>query len=119
MVLSKTQREKRKHKNIGVGANPPENICNDIKCPWHGNLALRGRIFVGKVISAKANKTAIVEWGYHRYLQKYERYERRHTRVVAYSPLCIEAKEGDIVRIMECRPISKTKSFAVIEVLKK
>ncbi|MBL7160025.1 MAG: 30S ribosomal protein S17 [Candidatus Aenigmarchaeota archaeon] len=106
-------------KNIGVDAIPPKEVCSNVKCPWHGNLALRGRVFVGKVISAKANKTAVVEWAYSRYLQKYERYERRHSRVSAFNPECIEAKKGDTVKIMECRPLSKTKSFAVIEVLKK
>ena len=41
------------------------------------------------------------------------------TKVVAYNPECIHAREGDIVKIMECRPLSKTKSFVVIEILKR
>lgn len=118
MSLSKTKKAGQKQRNIGIDAKPPEKSCEDIKCPWHGSIALRGRIFIGKVISSKARKTAVVEWGHTHYLPKYERYERRHSRIVAYNPLCIEAKKGNIVRIMECRPISKTKSFVVIEVLK-
>jgi len=31
----------------------------------------------------------------------------------------ISAKEGDTVIIKECRPISKTKKFVVVEVIKK
>jgi len=109
---------KQKIRNIGVEAKPPEEVCNDIKCPWHGSLSIRGRILKGKVVSVKATKTVIVRWDYHRYMPKYERYERRHSKVAAYSPECINAKKGDMVRISECRPLSKTKRFVVIEVIK-
>lgn len=110
-------KKKQKHRNIGIPVKPPKKECDDKKCPWHGSLSLRGRIFTGKVIS-NYTKTAVVKWGYVHYLPKYERYERRHTRVVAYNPLCINAKVGDIVTISECRPLSKTKSFVVIEKVK-
>lgn len=103
------------HRNIGIDASPPEKTCNDVKCPWHGSLPIRGRTFVGKVVSSKSAKTAIVKWGYVHFIPKYERYERRHSRIVAYNPKCINAKPGDTVRIAECRPLSKTKSFVVIE----
>jgi small subunit ribosomal protein S17 len=36
----------------------------------------------------------------------------------AHNPPCINAKEGDVVKIAECRPLSKTKKFVVIEVAK-
>ena len=104
-----------KHNNIGLKAEPPAQSCSDEKCPWHGHLKLRGRVFEGRVRSAKAAKTAIVEWDYLMFLPKYERYERRHSRLVAYNPLCVAAAEGDMVKIAECRPIGKTKSFVVIE----
>lgn len=105
-------------KSIGIPAKKPEKECKDEKCPWHGTLSLRGRVFKGEVISDKAPKTVIVKWHYHHFLPKFERFERRHSSVVAYNPECIHAKKGDIVRIAECRPLSKTKSFVVIEVLK-
>ena len=117
MVYSKKKKSGKNHNNIGIDSSPPENKCSDPKCPWHGELSLRGRVFVGKVISARAAKTAIVEWGFVHYLPKYERYERRHISVVAYNPECVNAKEGDMVKISECRPLSKTKSFAVVEVI--
>ena len=34
----------------------------------------------------------------------------------AYAAECIDVKEGDEVKIAECRPLSKTVSFVVIEV---
>lgn len=111
--------KEQKARNIGIDAKPPEETCNDVKCPWHGKLSVRGRVFTGEVASDKAPKTVVVKWGYHHLIPKYERFERRHSSVVAYNPECINAKKGDIVRISECRPLSKTKSFVVIEKVKK
>ena len=82
-------------------------------------LSLRGRTFVGKVISAKAQKTATVEWERRLYIQKYQRYEKRRTRVHVHNPPEIDAVQGDIVKIMETRPISKTKNFIIIEKINK
>ncbi len=106
-------------KNVGLNVKPPKGKCSDKNCPWHGSLSIRGRVFFGKVKSAKSHKTAIVEWGYHKYVPKYDRYERRKSRVCAYNPSCIKANEGDNVIIAECRPLSKTKHFVVIGVNRK
>ncbi len=89
--------------------------CNDKNCPFHGNLKFRGRVFTGTVVSAKMQKTVTVVWSWKHYLPKYERYENRRTKVNAHNPKCIDAKEGDIVKISVCRPLSKTKNFVVIE----
>jgi len=75
----------------------------------------RGRTFVGKVISAKMTKTVNVEWERRSYLYKYERYQTERSRVKAHNPTEINAQVGDTVRIAECRPLSKTKKFIVIE----
>jgi small subunit ribosomal protein S17 len=91
--------------------------CEDINCPIHGNNKMRGRIFEGKVIRAKMTKTVTVEWPRRRYLSKYERFEKRRSKVKAHNPVCISAKEGDTVRISECRPLSKSKNFVILEVL--
>lgn len=108
---------KKKARDIGIGAKPPEKNCDDPKCPWHGKLSVRGKILEGIVVSTKAEKTAIVLRDYLHYVPKYERYERRRSRIPAYNPECISAKEGDRVRIAECRPLSKTKHFVIVEVL--
>ncbi len=83
------------------------------------SFSLRGRVFVGTVISSKMQKTVTVEWERKHYLKKYERYEKRRSRVKAHNPDSMNAQEGDIVKIMECRPLSKTKNFVVIQVLGK
>jgi len=63
-------------------------------------------------------KTVIVRRDYVRYVPKYKRYERRKSHIPAHNPPCIDAKVGDWVRIAECRPLSKTVSFVVIEKIK-
>ncbi len=110
---------KKKPKNIGIEVNPPSKKCTDGKCPFHGSLRLRGRIFTGTVITARMQKTVTVERIRQYYIPKYERYEKRRSRIKAHNPECINAKEGDIVKISECRPLSKTKNFVVIEVIGK
>ena len=104
-----------KARNIGLNVKPPQKECSDLECPFHGELPVRGRVITGKVVSSRAQKTVIVEKQYQHYIPKYERYERRHSRIAAYNPECIAAKEGDVVTIVECRPLSKTKSFVVVE----
>src|SRR3989339_98710 len=89
------------------------------KLGYFGGLSLRGRSFVGTVISSKMQKTVTVEWERKHYLKKFERYERRRSRVKAHNPESINAREGDVVKIVECRPLSKTKNFVVVEIMGK
>ncbi|MBU4501793.1 MAG: 30S ribosomal protein S17 [Nanoarchaeota archaeon] len=107
-----------KTKNIGVEVPKPKVTCKDRHCPFHGTLKIRGRIFTGKVVKAGMHKTVSVEWPRLFYLPKYERFEKRKSRVKAHNTDCIKAKVGDEVKIMESKPISKTKNFVVIEVIK-
>ena len=81
------------------------------------NISVRGKTFVGKVVSAKMHKTVVVEWERRTLIPKFERYEKRRSKVSAHNPESINAKEGDMVRIQETRPLSKTKNFTVIEIL--
>lgn len=91
-----------------------EKKCEDKNCPVHGSLKCRGKSFVGTVITTKMHKTAILEWEWKHFLPKYERYEKRRTRIKVHNPKCINAKDGDVVKVMECRPLSKTKHFVII-----
>ncbi len=103
--------------DIGIDMKAPEKECDDPNCPFHGSLRVRGQILEGTVVSDKSHQTVIVEKENTRYDKKYERSERRLSRYPAYNPKCVGASVDDRVRIMECRPISKTKSFVVIEVV--
>jgi small subunit ribosomal protein S17 len=77
----------------------------------------RGRTFVGNVISDKMSKTVTVEWERRVYVPKYERYEKKKSRVKAHNPDEIGAKKGDVVKITETRPLSKTKNFIIVEIV--
>jgi small subunit ribosomal protein S17 len=92
--------------------------CSDPNCPIHGHLKTRGLAVIGTVKSAKARKTAAIEKAYLKFVPKYERYERRKTRISVHVPECIEVKVGDKVRVKECKKISKTKAFVIVEVIK-
>jgi small subunit ribosomal protein S17 len=102
-------------RNIGVDVAAPKDKCTDKNCPFHGTLSVRGQIIEGVVVSDRMQGTVIVKKDYRRYMPKYERFELRTGKYAAHNPPCIDAKVGNKVRIMECRPLSKTKSFVVIE----
>ena len=110
--------KKQKQKNIGIEVKFPEKECTDANCPFHGRLKIRGMEFVGEIKRLSAQKTAVIQWDRFFYLPKYERYEKRRSRVNAHVPPCLNLKIGDHVRIVECRPLSKTKNFVVVEVIK-
>jgi small subunit ribosomal protein S17 len=116
--MVKRTKAKEGARDIGIKASPPKQACEDPKCPWHGKLPVRGQVTEGRVVSSKAQRTIIIEKEYLHFIPKYERYERRRSRIVAYKPDCIEVKVGDVVRVAECRPLSKTKHFVVIEKVK-
>ena len=85
-------------------------------CPFYGSLRVRGQIIEGIVSSLGMNDSIVVERQRIRSMKKYERYEKKTNRFNAHLPSCIgDVSIGDRVRIMECRPLSKTVSFCVIE----
>lgn len=108
-----------KAKDIGYEVKPPEKTCTEEDCPFHGKLPVRGKILEGRVVSNKMLRTAIIERNYLKFIPKYERYERRRKRISVHKPDCIDLEKDDIVKMAECRPLSKTKHFVIIEKLGK
>ena len=104
-------------KDIGVDVRAPKGDWDgDQNCPFYGSLRLRGQIIEGTVSSIGMSNSIIVQREVTRYMKKYERYEKRTRKYAAHLPSCIgEVESGDNVRIMECRPLSKTVKFCVIE----
>jgi len=102
---------------MALAFRKPKKTCEDRDCPFHGDLRVRGRVFEGIVASAKMDKTVVVKRDYLFYVPKLMRYERRRSRIPSHNPPCIGAGEGDRVIIAECRPVSKTVSFVVMEKL--
>ena len=72
----------------------------------------------GSVISARPDKSVTVLVVRQFKHPLYKKYIRRSTRLHAHDE-SNDCKKGDIVLIEECRPISKTKSWRVIEVLER
>jgi len=106
---------KAKKHNLGIEIKEPAKVCEDSHCPFHSGFKVKGRIFSGTITKLSGTKTVTLEFLRQFYLQKYERFEKRKTRIHVHNPPCISLKVGDAVKVMECRPISKMKNFVVIE----
>ncbi|HSG73614.1 MAG TPA: 30S ribosomal protein S17 [Nitrosopumilaceae archaeon] len=105
-------------KNIGIPVTVPKKECTDKHCPFHGALSVRGKLFEGKVVSAKAKNTIVLQKESPVYFSKFKRYARSKNTIHAYKPSCMDVEEGDSVLTAECRPVSKSVSFVVVEVKK-
>ena len=73
---------------------------------------------VGRVVSNKMDKTVTVLLERKVKHALYGKYIKRSTKVKAHDEENTCA-EGDTVRIQECRPLSKSKSWRVVEVLER
>ena len=105
-------------RDIGVDVrNPPTRACDDVHCPFHGNLPVRGQIIMGTVKTTGMQRTLVISRKYTVFIPKFERYESRTSKIAAHVPACLEEEisPGQEVTIMECRPISKTKKYVVVD----
>ncbi|MBD3255462.1 MAG: 30S ribosomal protein S17 [Candidatus Lokiarchaeota archaeon] len=104
-------------RNIGVpGVEIPKEECKDKYCPFHGDTRIRGKITEGVVVSKKSRNSVIIRRDYVQFVKKYQRYERRNSRLACHLPECMwyEINVGDNVKVGESRKISKTKAFIVL-----
>merc|ERR1712098_983169 len=90
----------RYHKSVGLGFKTPREaiVGNyiDKKCPFTGNVSIRGRILTGVITKMKMQRTCVVRRDYLHYIRKYNRYEKRHKTIsVHISPAFRDAKVGD------------------------
>jgi len=72
---------------------------------------------VGLVTSDKMEKTVVVRVERQIKHPKYKRYIRRRSKFMAHNEM--EAHTGDIVRIVETRPLSARKRWRVVEIVQK
>lgn len=117
---SGAEKKQRYVKNVGLGIQTPktaeEGEYIDRKCPFTGNVSIRGRILRGVVVSTKMRRTVILRRDYLHWIAKYKRFEKRNAKIPAHCSPAFVVKEGDIVTVGECRPLSKTVHFNVIAV---
>ena len=80
------------------------------------NNAKKLRTVEGRVVSNKMNKTVTILVERQVKHPLYGKYIRRSTKLHAHDEenTC---NEGDVVRVSECRPLSKTKNWRVVEVV--
>ncbi|MDE1899022.1 MAG: 30S ribosomal protein S17 [Xanthomonadaceae bacterium] len=76
----------------------------------------QARTLEGRVVSNKMNKTVTVLIERQVQHDLYGKIVRRSTKLHAHDEAG-QCREGDLVRIAECRPLSKTKHHRVIEVV--
>jgi small subunit ribosomal protein S17 len=77
-------------------------------------VGTRGRTFEGTV-TKKFPTRVVIEFERTVFIQKYERYARKKTRLHARLPQGMDINVGDYIKVRECRPLSKIIHFVVIE----
>lgn len=112
--------EKTKN-TIGFGIEKPskDSAKPDVNCPFYGDVRVRGTVMTGVVVSAASHLSATVKIDRQIYISKYKRYLIKTSKIRVHNPAVIDAKVGDIVEFMGCRPISKTKSNVITRIVKK
>ena len=105
-------------RNIGLPVKEikEKEVENEKNNPFNGSLSIRGKLFEGIVINAKAKSTVVIQKESPIYFKKFKRFGRSKNKIHAHVPSNFKVKEGDYVVAAECRPISKSVSFVVVEV---
>jgi len=100
------QQERAKKTTKGEGTPPAE----------HGTGSPQVRM--GKVVSDKADKTITVRIDIAKRHRRYRKIVRSSSTLHAHDE-ANSANEGDLVRVVECRPMSRTKRWRLIEILER
>jgi small subunit ribosomal protein S17 len=98
--------ERAKRGERGTGTPPAERVRGTKK------------VQTGTVVSDKADKTITVRVDIVRRHRRYEKIVRQSATVHAHDERN-EASEGDVVRVIESRPMSRTKRWRLVEVVEK
>ena len=76
------------------------------------------KTIVGTVVSDKTDKTITVLWETRKMHPIYKKFVKRHKKITAHDEKN-EAGAGDLVKVIETRPISKTKIWRLVKVIEK
>ena len=85
----------------------------------HEKICTRGKTFEG-IVTKKFPKRIVIKFEKMVYVRKYERYSKSKIKLHARLPdkFKDEIQVGDLVKIQECRPLSKIIHFIVIKKIK-
>ena len=89
----------------------------DQKCPFTGGLAVKNETVVGVVVKKDIHHSATIQWERQFYVPKYERYQKRRSRLRVHNPPCFDAEVGQKVVAARTRPLSKSKNHVIIAIL--
>ena len=105
-------------RNIGLPVKESKSKIdeNEKNNPFNGSLSIRGKLFEGTVIDAKAKGTVVIQKELPIYFKKFKRYGRSKNKIHAHIPSNLNVQKGDRVTAAECRPISKSVSYVIVEV---
>jgi len=76
-----------------------------------------GKTFTGRVVSDRMTGTIVVSLDYVSRHPLYKKTVKKNKKL--YSQNNLNAKKGDLVKIIETRPLSKLKRFITVEIIKK
>merc|ERR1711990_117802 len=123
LLSRSTRKGPRAVRSIGLGIKVPlkakEGRYIDKKCPFVGNVSIRGKLLRGVVHRTFMKNTITIRRDYLHYQKKYRRYEKRHKMISAHCSPAFEVMSGDEVIIGETRPLTKTVRYNVLEVHEK
>merc|ERR1712071_631797 len=95
---NKAKKSLRYHRSVGLGFKTPreaiEGTYIDKKCPFTGDVSIRGRILTGVVQKMKMMRAIVIRRDCLHYIKKYNRFEKRHRNMsVHLSPCLMSNKE--------------------------
>jgi small subunit ribosomal protein S17 len=107
------ERAKRAAKRESAGATPVQELA-----PVHAAVEGKRTVRQGIVVSDKADKTITVRIDFARRHRRYEKIVRSSSTLHAHDE-SNDAHEGDTVRVIESRPLSKNKRWKLVDVLER
>lgn len=76
------------------------------------------KTIIGTVVSDKMDKTVTIEIETRKRHPIYKKFVKKHTKIKAHDEKN-EAAMGDLVKVIETRPISKEKTWRIAEILER
>ena len=111
--LAAQRRRRRAKEKVKRAERPKATPPEPVERPA-GNPKVR----LGRVVSDKADQTITVRIDTARRHRRYEKIVRSSSTLHAHDP-SNDAHEGDLVRVIESRPLSRTKRWRLVEVLER
>ena len=91
-----------------------DSVSKELQVPERG----RKKSWLGKVVSDKMDKACVVAVERRVQHPVYKKYFKKTTKLMAHDEKN-EAGIGDLVKVVECRPLSKRKSCRLVEIIEK